>query len=347
MIKFKTKPISPTKSPAEAGKKVKAETAGGGADHEPAFVIKDFAQNYILYHIHKNGTRTSPPRHHNVVHASDLDPFRKWCAREPALLTLHDKKRPGEFTSTAQRMVWQMGYKGAELVMDMVPKEQQWGNWKCRGCKGEIKYAYRPKACPHCGGDHPRILEYQEVFLRDPKTGVVGSVDLFVDILGNGVKTALEIKTEGNDSFKARTKAEFDHEWRTMLYCRLIEANWDGEFAAKHHINTQTARIIYVTKEGHADSDLVASWGLVDWKKSAMKEYFVTRDDSMTQNQMDYAMSYRQWRNSWDASWEGAGPMGKVEAAGLLPDRVKGAKSPGCTRCKKCPVKKECWKGTA
>lgn len=344
MIKFKTKTIGASINPADIAKTEKSEAEGQG-DHEPAFLIKDFPQNYILYHIHKNGTRAGGARHHNVVHSSDLDPSRKWCAREPALLTVHEKKRPSEFVSTAQRMVWQMGYKGADLVMDMIPREKQWGNWQCRGCSHELKYAYAPTTCPSCGTAHPRAFEYKEVFLRDPKTGVVGSVDLFVDILGNGTKTALEIKTEGNEGFKSRDHATFDHEWRTMLYCRLAELNWDGDFAKEYSINTQSARIMYVTKEGYADSEKVAEWGLPDWKKSAMKEYFVQRYDTMTNNQMDYAMTYRTWRNTWDA----ATPFIKdsLRTPDNLPPRVDGAKSPGCTRCRSCVVKKMCWKGTA
>lgn len=337
MIKFKTK--SPAKEPLDLPPAQDAPVA----DHEPLFQITDFPENHVLYHIHKNGTRTSAPRHHNVVHASDLDPPRKWCAREAALLTMTGKKRKSEFTSTAQRMVWQMGYKGADLVMNMIPRKMQWGSWKCLACKQTTELGYAPDTCPYCDAHH-RALEYQEVVLRDPVTGVVGSVDLFVDILGNGAKTAIEIKTEGNDSFKARSKPEFEHEWRTMLYLRLASASWDGAFAKEYNINTESARIIYVTKEGYADSEQLAKWKLSDWKKSAMKEYIVNRNDDMINNQMEYAALYRQWRIIWDdLQKSGMFNQKKFMETVSLPPRVDTAKAIGCTRCKNCIVKQDCW----
>lgn len=336
MIKFKNKPIKGTLSPKQKAKAEAADTPK--EDHEPIFVIKDFPQNYITYHIHKNTASSRPARAHNVVHASDLDPVREWCPREPALLTMHNKKRPAGFLSTAQRMTFGMGYKGADLLMDLIPPEKVWGHWKCRACKHEMKFRYTPEKCDGCGGDR-KALKYVEVFLRDPNSGIVGSVDCFVDILGNGMKTPIEIKTEGNEGFKARSKPEFDHEWRTMLYLWLIEKTPQMKGKGLNH---QEGRVMYFTKEGYADAPKIKEWKLPDWGKSAIKEYWVNRNDDMIQNRIDLAQSYRDWRNEWDA-FDGP-PIGqKVD----LPDRIPKCTSPACTRAKDCPVRVECWKGTA
>lgn len=330
MIKFKAKPIGATHSPVEAGKQVKAVTADGAGDHETPFVIKDFPQNYITYHIHKATAGPRPPRPHDMVHASDLDPMRDWCPREPALLTLHDKKRPNEFVATCQRMTWGMGYKGADLLMDLIPREKIWGNWKCRACGFEQNLSYAPQKCEGCGGSW-KALKYVEVFLRDPATGLVGSVDLFVDILGNGTKTPVEIKTEGNEGFKKRIKPEFDHEWRTMLYLWLIEQTPQMKGLGLNH---QEGRVIYFTKEGWADAPKIKEWKLADRAASAIKEYFVNRNDDMTLNARKQVEIYRAWRKEFD--------MGLAShTSQWLPLGV--CTSPAQTRAKACAVCKECF----
>lgn len=325
MIKFKT-----TAKFAEPVKPALVLDTGAAQDHEPLFKIKDFPQNHILWHIHKTAPSQRPPRAHNVVHASDLDPARQWCPREPALLTLTGKTRPHEFVSTAQRMTWGMGYKGADLLMDLIPSKMQWGSWTCRACKHEHPLQYKPSACGNCGGSD-RALRYVEVFLRDPITEVVGSVDLFVDILGNGMKTPIEIKTEGNDSFKKRTKPEFDHEWRTMLYLWLIDQT--PQMKGKG-LNAQEGRILYFTKEGWADEPKIKEWKMSDWPKSSVKEYFVQRNDDMIANALEQAGIYRTWRRGFDAGLFAAHSI-------ALPTGI--CMSIGQTRAKNCAVCKECF----
>lgn len=334
MIKFKNKPIDAPSLPVTAVQTDKG-TADQG-DHEPIFQITDFAQNYVTYHVHKHTASERPARPHNVVHASDLDPVRHWCPREPARLTLHNKKRPAGFLSTAQRMTFGMGYKGADLLMQCIPPEKVWGHWKCRACKHTMDFRYTPDKCEKCGGDRG-ALKYKEVFLRDPASGVVGSVDCFVDILGNGTKTPIEIKTEGNEGFKARSSATFDHEWRTMLYLWLIEQT---PWAKGRGMNHQQGRVIYFTKEGYADEPKIKEWKLQDWAKSAIKEYWVHRNDDMIENALNRAIEYRAWRNSFDIGAE-ASVLTKV-----LPARVEKCTSIACTRAADCPVRKECWKGS-
>lgn len=326
MIKFKTKLPEATK-PVEPPPLPAGEIAGG--DDQPLFKIKDFPQNFLTYHIHKAAPSQRAPRHHNIIHASDLDPARRWCPREPALLTRDNLKRPSEFVATAQKMTWGMGYKGAELLMDLIPDAMIWGHWKCRACAHEMKFTYTPKACGKCGGAR-RALRYEEVLLRDPVTGVIGSVDLFVDLLGNGAKTPIEIKTEGNDSFKKRTAATFDHQWRTKLYMYLAARTPEVQ---AHGINTEEGRVIYFTKEGWADEPRIKEWKLGDWAKSSIKEYFVPRDDSMVQNALDDVILYRTWREQFE--------VGTLPQNNPLPARICTAPTDG--RAKSCAACKACW----
>lgn len=295
------------------------------APAEPMKIV-DFAQNYVKYHIHKNLAGDSKPRPHDHVHISDLDPARKWCPREPALLTLHGKERPEGFVSTAQAMVWKWGHKGADIIIESLPPDMVWGNWRCRNCDLKMMHQYTPMICNGCSAGRNALI-YQEVVFRDPKTGVTGSCDLFVDLLKNGRKTAVEIKTEGNGSFGKRSKPEFDHEWRTMGYLRLMSAS--GK-ALEFNLETKHARILYITKEGHSADELIKLWGLKDWGKSSMKEYIVNRNDEMLDNRMEAALEYRMWRQNYDAG-----------ISVPLPNRICSSKA--ASRAKQCHVCKECF----
>lgn len=293
--------------------------------------IKDFHQNHIRYHIHKNTAGPRKPRHHNVVHISDLDPSRNWCPREPALLTTTGKKRESNFISTAQSTVFRMGYKAADLLMDLIPPEQIWGHWKCRACKHQMKFAYTPHKCSKCGADR-EALKYQEVLVRDPATGVVGSVDCFVDILSNGKRTGVEIKSEMNDDFKSRTKATFDHEWRSKGYMYLMARD---PIVRKKGVNLEEMRIMYISKGGWVEDAQIKNWPVIDSGKTAIKEYWCHRDDSVVANQFELATAYREWRKFFDEP--------TMAPSVPMPKRHKKCTSIGCTMASSCPVRKECW----
>ena len=302
-----------------------------GEDHEAIFEITDFPQNYVKFHIHKHTAGKHPARAHNVVHISDLDPAREWCPREPAILSYTKTNRPDGFTSTAQAMTWGMGEAGADLLISMIPPEQVWGHWKCRACDHKVRFAYTPKLCEKCGAKRA-AFKYQEVLVRDPDTGIVGSVDCFVDILSNGLRTGIEIKTEGNDSFKKRTKPTFDHEWRCKGYMWLMSR--DPLMKGKH-LNLKEMRVLYFTKEGW-DTDLkIKEWPVSDSAKSSVKEYWSRRDDTVIENQLERARAYREWRNAHDKD-------GGIHLS-LFPDRIPKCKSIGCARAKQCSVKVKCW----
>lgn len=288
--------------------------------------ITDFAQNYLKYHLHKAMASDTKPRHHAKVHMSDLDPGRQWCPREPALMDLHGTKRPPGFISTAQSTVFKYGHATADIVIGSLPPEIVWGTWKCGVCKHEHPHQYTPACCYECKA--PRAnLRYREVLMRDPATGLVGSADLFVDLLGNGTKTLIEIKSEGNDSFKSRTKPEFEHEWRTRGYLWLASRT---PWLETKGINLKDARVLYVSKEGHAEDDQVKRWGLKDWAKSPFKEYHVKRDDTQLENRLDALREYVDWKSAHTAG-----------ASVPLPGRVCSSKS--CARAGQCAVAEVCF----
>ena len=327
MIKFK----NVGKDPLSELPPKPIDTKNPDPSPEPLYKIKDFPNNHVMYHLHKQVACSRGARAHNVVHASDLDPVRRWCPREPALLTKYTFKRPSGFISTAQGTVFKFGHKAADIVIESLPPEIVWGNWKCLACGHDQKHQFTPPSCQKCNANR-KALSYREVFMRDPATGIVGSCDVWVDLLKNGQKTMIEIKSEGNTSFKNRSKAEFDHDWRTKLYLWLAERT---PWLTEHNLNLHEARVLYVTKEGHIDTDLVKKWGLSDWSKTPFKEYFVERDDTFSQNQRDLVMTYRKWRNAFEAHGQ--------HHAVPLPTRV--CKTKNDTKARDCSVCKQCFDG--
>lgn len=313
-IKFKATKVTPAPQPDAPLETINAK-------------ITEFPQNFVMYHYHKNTARPTKARHHNVIHSSDLDPGRNWCPREPALLTLHNKKRPNGFISAAQQTVFDFGHKGSDIVRERLPPEMVWGNWRCRNCGHSEKHTYTPKSCSGCGAKGS--IDYREVFGRCPETGVVGSFDLCVDVLMNGKPVIVETKTEGNADFKSRSAPTFDHEWRTKLYLRLAAVTpW-----LQGKLNTTAARIVYISKEGHAEDARIKKWGLPDAASSALKEYIVPRDDSALDNRLQLVKSYRLWRKHHDAD-PNNNPV-------TMPDRICNTKND--TRAAACSVCKECF----
>jgi len=88
---------------------------------------------------------------------------------------------------------------------------------------------------------------------------------------------------------------------------------------------------MYFTKEGWADEPKIKEWKLQDWSASAVKEYWVNRNDDMIQNKIDDAMAYRLWRSQHDL---GVTPN-------PMPDRI--CDSATTSRAKACAVCKECF----
>lgn len=296
---------------------------------QPVLKYKDQPDLSLKYHLHRHAPKETTARHHNVVHASDLDPPRNWCPREPALLTQHNRKRPGGFLSTAQRVTHAFGHSGADIVISMIPDDMVWGNWVCLGCGHIQELQYRPKFCPNCSAKK-RALRYKEVLLRDPVTGIVGSPDILVDFFRNGQKWIVELKTEGEEGFKKRKAAEFEHEWRTNLYLWLAEQT---SWTKQKGVQTHEGRVMYICKSGYAQDDDLVKWKVKDWKKSPFKEYKVPGQFSFHENARKAVWAYRAWREAWDAG----------KPLDSLPDRCEACTHSTCARAEACSVKEECW----
>lgn len=288
---------------------------------EPAKTIKYPSLKML---IHKSSKKNRKARHHRKVHASDLDPARSWCPREVALLEVSGRTRPDEFLPTCRQVTFSMGYAASDLLERFTPEEVVWGAWKCRACGEELPPQHKPTACPSCGAKK-EALRYREVFMRDPDTGVVGSCDLWVGLDGR-VLTAIECKSEGKDTFAARTAPDFDHVWRTRFYLWLASVT---PWLQSKPLNLHDARIVYVCKSGFESDPELKAAKIADQHASPFKEYVVERDDVQMTAQMERV---REWTSFYAAITKGA--------SATWPEGV--CSDLKCSRASRCTVRDLC-----
>ena len=280
----------------------------------------------LMVLVHEKSRKHRAPRPHKRVHASDLDPGREWCPREPAVLEAFGLKRDDEFLSTAQQITFSLGYAAADTLERFIPEGRLWGNWQCRACGHEQRHRYRPGECHQCGGD-VKAIRYREVLMQDPETKLVGSPDMLVDLRGDHVKTLIEVKSEGKEGFAKRTGPSPDHVWRTRLYLYLASVT---PWLAPHGIDTESARIVYVCKEGHEPSDALKAARVRDAHRSPLKEYVVTRSDA-------HLTAAFEKLNAWLAFREAMESGAPVS----WPDGV--CPSGNCPRAKRCAAANRCF----
>lgn len=284
------------------------------------------ASESLVTMIHRESKKKRPARPHARVHASDLDPSREWCPREPAVLTMFGIKRPDDFLPTHLQFTFSMGYATADSVMRIIPRDRIWGNWKCRACGHVHLHRYAPDTCGHCGGS-ARALRYEEVLLQDPDTKQVGSADLIVDLAKDGRKTIVEIKSEGKAGWSERDAPTPDHAWRTRLYLRLASVT---PWLRNRGVDFQSARILYACKDGHDPSPELKEAGVRDAHRSPFKEYVVRRCDEVLAAADEKLTEWLKFKEAYDTG-----------ASLPWPDGV--CSSGTCSRARRCPARDHCF----
>jgi len=264
-------------------------------------------------------------RDHKELHASDLTKEdNEFCSRELCLLDIYEKKKKDQFINTCLRTTFDNGNDYSRRIREEYLSDYAWGIWYCPRCHGQVGPCFRPETCPACSY---LDLNYQEVFFKDEKSGVQGSVDLFVklDKATSPLLRPVEIKTMDKDYFKKLVAPFSEHRVRTQLYLELIKraTNVSAEIVAK--IDTSVATILYCSRGyGIADNSLV---GIKDHAFSPFKEFEVKADPEAVETYFEKAQWVTDWRNN---------KMGTI-----LPPRI--CESIGDNRANACPVKKECF----
>ena len=184
------------------------------------------------------------PRSYKTIHASQItNQEHIFCPREIALLHITKKEQKGRFISSATRVAFDNGDALSDLCRNKWLMWDTVGSWECAYCKHTITFSKRPKGkCEGCGTKD--LWRYKEEQFVDPKSGVSGSIDFFIDF-DSGKHIAVEVKSIGKDDFKNLVAPLAEHLIRTEIYLELIERSGRADVAK---IDTSHAKVLYLSK---------------------------------------------------------------------------------------------------
>lgn len=255
-----------------------------------------------------------PRRSYRVIHVSDLTHEDGFCPRAAILLQKFSRQRKPMYVSTAMRVAFDNGNALHDLVRNKWLRDDVVGQWVCSGCDWTIKFSKRPRFnCKQC---HRDLWVYHEEEFTDQQTGVVGSIDFFLD-LGTGKHVMCEAKSLDKDMFRNLKAPMGEHRVRTQTYLALIARSGRPEV---DRIDLTHGRILYISK----------GFGIKDeqyHKILPFKEFIVERQDSSSGVYLGLAKLVNDYRNH-------GGPMPHGVCATAYDKRAK-----------YCPVSMECFSG--
>jgi len=216
-------------------------------------------------------------RSHEYVHISDMtNDEQEFCPREFCLAQHTDTKRKGRFVNPSLRVTFDVGNAMHDLAREVWFRDLAVGDWECPRCGYIYKFSRYPKAlCKGCGGFVDRY-SYEEIQLKDPFTGVSGSLDLLIQFQTVKKLVLVEVKSIDKDYFKALKGPKAEHRARVVSYLQLV-ARAEDERADQ--INQDYGYVLYVSKSYGFKDETLAKQGLRD-RTTPFREYRVEADDS-------------------------------------------------------------------
>jgi len=275
--------------------------------------------------LHRKIAGYQPGRPKVNVHASELSKQDKaWCPREYALLDLTGKKPRDEFIGTSLQVTFDYGNDLQRRLNEEYAVDHVIGNWQCRSCGKFRAECKKPKGgCSWTTKGINCHWEYEEIRPISSITGVSCGLDILLDT-GKGKLKIVEVKTMVKDDFKKLVAPLAEHRARTSGYMRIVE-EWDDPF--RDQINTSEAIIMYVCKGFGVGDKSVKEYDFHDAAFSPYKEFVITRDDTLMEDEMNRAKALKVFRDD-----------GKGMPCGVCNSSLD-------KRARSCPVIKDCWSG--
>lgn len=250
----------------------------------------------VKFLLHEAMCGTRKARSYRTVHASDLmKPGCEFCPREYALGMKTLKARYDDRIATAEQITFDYGHAVEDIIREKFARMgRAIGDWKCPNCNQLHQFTRRPTKCSECGVKGV-LLEYQEVRVQSTVSGVSCGLDLLVDF-GLPRLKIIEIKSMDKEEFKKLEAPIAEHRFRTNVYMRCAA---ESDHPMKDRIDTQNARVLYVTKGGYGYKDPeIRHWKLLDGDFSPFKEFHIHRDDSLTDDLLSRAEMYENWKKT-------------------------------------------------
>lgn len=275
----------------------------------------------VKYLLHKLLSDYDPARPLSRIHASELTKDDGFCPRMYALHDVTKTKAKDRWLTTSERMTFQIGRDQERNIVNWLGEENRAVcDWKCVQCGTKHEFQFKPIKCTTCGC---RVTEPVEIRFQSAINGASCGVDMLIKL--NAPKLVpVELKTMDKDLFKALTAPLPEHKWRTNLYLRLIA---ESASPHAHKVQTNEARILYVSKGGYGCADpTLSDYGVYD-KFSPFKEFIIQRDDSVTDGIVNRSKAVVDFR---------AGKVG-------MPKGI--CASATHKRAANCPMKGKCFSG--
>lgn len=289
------------------------------------------AGNRLRKLLHKQFSEKEQRRSHKTVHVSMLTDrvmTKEYCPRESALCYQHDIDPGITYISTAMRITYDMGWFLQEAITKRVLKYAV-GDWHCPVCDNHWR-GTGYKGCP-CGS----VPIYQEMHFRSPVSGVVGGIDLCLD-LGHDKPVIVEIKSLEKDAFKELAMPTIEHRMRVIGYLQLLKECGMIDPWISQNIELDFGYVLYVSK-GFGKYFKNKEGGVPE-KYSPFQEYLIKPEGNPLKDvliKFDRAAQYWVWRG---------GPGGEPTPH-MMPARIPNCNAKDCKRAKACPAVKQCWEG--
>lgn len=294
-------------------------------------IITEIAPS-LKFELHRSLAGWEDARCHKTLHASDMTRDEGFCPREFALHDALNTKRRGQFIGTSLRTTFDMGDMLSDLVREKWAVHKTVGTWRCLKCGSLHQFCKYPKICNTKQLDpngnvvstcNSRVFRYKEEQFIVPSISASGSLDMLYDA-GLPKLIPVELKSIDKDQFKALVAPHAEHSWRSNLYQRLIANSLHPQ---KDHIDQKRMLVLYVCKGYGVKDETIKPAGIKDTEFSPFKEYWVQRDDKLTNDIWKKAEALKKYRSK-----EGGMPQGICDNS-------------YCKRAMSCSALKPCWSG--
>ncbi len=276
--------------------------------------------------LHSKYAHPEPRRNPKTVHVSMLTKgsgVHEYCPRESAIAwrdALDDK--PGWIT-TAERLTYDTGHFLQRSITEHLHAHLL-GDWGCSVC-GSMRRGWY-ELC-RCGA----VPVYHELYFRSPISGVMGSLDLVIDLnFGKGIP--VEVKTIEKDEFKKLPAPKIEHRYQLLSYLRLLREVGEVDPWVKGEIETGFGYVLYICKGfGHY---FPKKDGGVGERYSPFSEFPVTYEGNPAKDvdeMYNRAASYWAYRNADQSE------------PGPLPPRIFNCTNSQCKRAEHCVARGTCW----
>ncbi len=284
------------------------------------------SDNRLRKLLHSKFGQPQVTRNPKTVHVSMLTDGdwggKEYCARESALAYSTGLEYGTRWIGTAERLTYDVGwFLQHEVTRRLIA--HLLGEWHCQVCDAQWRGKYAP--C-ECGNPDPR---YGEMHFRSIKSGVMGSIDMCLD-LGFPKAVIVEVKSMEKEKFNGLAMPTLEHRRRVIGYLRLLRECSETDPWIKNNIELEFGYVLYISK-GLGKYFKYREGGVKD-KYSPFQEFLVKAEGgakSEIDEMFERASMYWAWRNA--------------DQSEQIPPRIYNCPNSECKRAIKCRMRKECW----